>query len=103
MARPVDPQRPGYLLATAVAGLIGFLGNEWVAVYRIRAGRRVGSAAPQAGGHHPPARGCVASAAREADGHHARVDGFTSLAVVAGAAGVALGFELADPLVGLAI
>jgi len=83
--RLVDPQRPGYLLATAVAGLIGFLGNEWVAVYRIRAGRRLGSAA------------------LEADGHHARVDGFTSLAVVAGAAGVALGFELADPLVGLAI
>ena len=83
--RLLDPQRPGYLLATAVAGVIGFLGNEWVAVYRIRAGRRLGSAA------------------LEADGHHARVDGFTSLAVVAGAAGVALGFELADPLVGLAI
>ena len=81
--RLLDPQRPGYLLATAVAGVIGFLGNEWVAVYRIRAGRRLGSAA------------------LEADGHHARVDGFTSLAVVAGAAGVALGFELADPLVGL--
>ena len=49
---------------------------------------------------HRPA---VGSAALEADGHHARVDGFTSLAVVAGAAGVALGFELADPLVGLGI
>lgn len=83
--RFVHPQAPGYLLATAIAGLIGFLGNEWVAVYRIRTGRRIGSAA------------------LEADGHHARVDGFTSLAVVVGAAGVALGFELADPLVGLGI
>ena len=85
VTRFVHPQAPGYLLATAIAGLIGFAGNEWVAVYRIRTGRRIGSAA------------------LEADGHHARVDGFTSLAVVAGAAGVALGFELADPLVGLGI
>lgn len=83
--RFVHPQAPGYLLATAIAGLLGFAGNEWVAVYRIRTGRRIGSAA------------------LEADGHHARVDGFTSLAVVAGAAGVAFGFELADPLVGLGI
>jgi divalent metal cation (Fe/Co/Zn/Cd) transporter len=55
-----------YLLPVAVAGLIGFAGNEWVAVYRIRTGRRIGPAA------------------LEADGYHARVDGFTSLAVVAG-------------------
>jgi len=83
--RLVDPHRPDYLLATAIAGVIGFIGNEWVAVYRIRAGRRLGSAA------------------LEADGYHARIDGFTSLAVVAGVIGVTLGFELADPLVGLAI
>lgn len=83
--RLVHPQAPGYLLLTAIAGLIGFAGNEWVGVYRIRAGRRLGSIA------------------LEADGHHARVDGFTSLAVVLGAGGVALGFPLADPLVGLAI
>jgi cation diffusion facilitator family transporter len=83
--RLLNPQEPGYLLATALAGVVGFLGNEWVAVYRIRAGRRLGSAA------------------LEADGYHARVDGFTSLAVVAGAAGVALGFQLADPIVGLGI
>jgi len=83
--RLIDPQRPSYLVATAIAGVIGFVGNEWVAVYRIRAGRRLGSAA------------------LEADGYHARVDGFTSLAVVAGVLGVAAGFELADPLVGLAI
>jgi cation diffusion facilitator family transporter len=45
----------------------------------------------------------VGSAALEADGYHARIDGFTSLAVVVGVAGVALGFELADPIVGLLI
>jgi cation diffusion facilitator family transporter len=83
--RLLNPHEPDYLLATALAGLVGFAGNEWVAVYRIRSGRRLGSVA------------------LEADGHHARIDGFTSLAVVAGAAGVALGFRLADPLVGLAI
>lgn len=83
--RLIHPSAPGYLLAVTIAGLIGFAGNEWVAVYRIRSGRRIGSAA------------------LVADGHHARIDGFTSLAVVAGAAGVALGYPLADPLVGLAI
>jgi cation diffusion facilitator family transporter len=83
--RLIHPQTPDYLLATAIAGLVGFLGNEWVAVYRIRSGRRIGSAA------------------LEADGHHARIDGFTSLAVVAGVAGVALGVPAADPIVGLLI
>jgi cation diffusion facilitator family transporter len=83
--RLIHPQTPGYLLATAIAGLVGFLGNEWVAVYRIRSGRRIGSAA------------------LEADGHHARIDGFTSLAVVAGVGGVALGVPAADPIVGLLI
>jgi cation diffusion facilitator family transporter len=83
--RLIHPQTPDYLLATAIAGMVGFLGNEWVAVYRIRSGRRIGSAA------------------LEADGHHARIDGFTSLAVVAGVAGVALGVPAADPIVGLLI
>jgi cation diffusion facilitator family transporter len=83
--RLVDPLEPSHLPVVALAGLIGFAGNEWVAVYRIRTGRRIGSAA------------------LEADGYHARVDGFTSLAVVAGAAGVAVGFRLADPLIGLGI
>lgn len=68
-----------------VAGLIGFAGNEAVAIYRIRVGRRIGSAA------------------LVADGVHARIDGFTSLAVVVGAIGVLLGFPLADPIVGLLI
>ena len=68
-----------------VAGFLGFLGNELVAVYRIRIGRRIGSAA------------------LVADGLHARTDGFTSLAVVLGAIGVILGFPLADPIIGLLI
>ncbi|HEY4224287.1 MAG TPA: cation diffusion facilitator family transporter [Pseudolysinimonas sp.] len=67
------------------AGLIGFAGNEAVAIYRIRVGRRIGSAA------------------LVADGVHARTDGFTSLAVVVGAVGVMLGFPLADPIVGILI
>lgn len=72
----------GWVLA---AGLVGFAGNELVAIYRIRVGRRIGSAA------------------LVADGIHARTDGFTSLAVVAGVIGVWLGFPLADPIVGLLI
>ena len=68
-----------------VAGLLGFAGNEAVAIYRIRVGQRIGSAA------------------LVADGVHARIDGFTSLAVVLGALGVMLGFPLADPIVGLLI
>ncbi|MGN6204412.1 cation diffusion facilitator family transporter [Humibacter sp.] len=68
-----------------VAGLIGFAGNELVAVYRIRVGRRIGSAALMA------------------DGVHARLDGITSLSVVLGAIGVLLGFPLADPIIGLLI
>ena len=83
--RLVNPSPPGHLPATAIAGVVGFIGNEWVAVYRLRAGRRVGSAA------------------LVADGYHARIDGVTSLAVVAGVIGVALGFDLADPIVGLLI
>jgi cation diffusion facilitator family transporter len=83
--RLVHPQAVSHLWVVAAAGVIGFLGNEIVARYRIVVGRRIGSAA------------------LVADGLHARTDGFTSLAVVLGAGGVALGFPLADPLVGLAI
>jgi cation diffusion facilitator family transporter len=83
--RLIDPQPIHHVGWVAVAGLIGFAGNELVAAYRIRAGRRIGSAA------------------LVADGLHARTDGVTSLAVVVGAAGVALGFPLADPIVGLVI
>ena len=83
--RLADPQRLDNLGWVAAAGLIGFLGNEAVAMYRIRVGRRIGSAA------------------LVADGVHARTDGFTSLAVLLGAFGVWLGFPLADPIIGLVI
>jgi cation diffusion facilitator family transporter len=69
----------------AVAGMVGFLGNELVARYRIRTGRRIGSAA------------------LVADGLHARTDALTSLAVLLGVCGVAIGWHWADPVVGLAI
>lgn len=83
--RLVDPRPLEHLSWVLAAGVIGFLGNEAVAVYRIRVGRRIGSAA------------------LVADGMHARTDGFTSLAVVLGALGVMAGFPLADPIVGLLI
>jgi cation diffusion facilitator family transporter len=69
----------------AAAGFIGFLGNEIVAVFRIRVGRQLNSAA------------------LVADGYHARTDGLTSLAVVLGAFGVWMGYPLADPIIGLLI
>jgi cation diffusion facilitator family transporter len=83
--RLVNPRPIEHLGWVAVAGLFGFLGNEWVALYRLRVGRRIGSAA------------------LVADGLHARTDGFTSLAVLIGAGVAALGFPLADPVVGLLI
>lgn len=79
---PVAIEHVGWV---AAAGLVGFIGNEFVAAYRIRVGRRIGSAA------------------LVADGLHARTDGFTSLAVLFGAGGVALGFPLADPIIGVII
>ncbi|RAY11580.1 cation diffusion facilitator family transporter [Actinomadura craniellae] len=83
--RLVDPQDVRALGWVAVAGLVGFAGNEWVARYRIRVGREIGSAA------------------LVADGLHARTDGFTSLAVLASAGGTAAGIPLADPVIGLLI
>lgn len=83
--RLLDPQPVTHLLAVAAAGLVGFIGNELVARYRIRVGRQIGSAA------------------LVADGLHARTDGFTSLAVLVGAGGVALGWNWADPVIGLVI
>ncbi len=85
IARLIEPAPLNHLSWVAAAGLVGFIGNELVAVYRIRVGRRIGSAALRA------------------DGLHARADGLTSLAVVLGAAGVAAGFPAADPVVGLVI
>jgi cation diffusion facilitator family transporter len=83
--RFLQPQPMANLGWVLAAGLIGFAGNELVAIYRIGVGRRIGSAA------------------LVADGVHARADGFTSLAVVLGVIGVWAGFPLADPVVGLLI
>jgi cation diffusion facilitator family transporter len=82
LLHPHDVRNVGWVIA---AGVVGAVGNELVAVYRIRVGRRIGSAA------------------LVADGLHARTDGLTSLAVVIGAIGVAAGFQKADPIVGLLI
>lgn len=83
--RLFNPQDVDYLGLVAAAGIVGFIGNEVVAIYRIRIGRQIGSAA------------------LIADGYHARTDGLTSLAVLLGAIGVGLGFPAADPIVGLLI
>jgi cation diffusion facilitator family transporter len=83
--RLVDPREPEHLAVLAGAGLLGFVGNWIAAIIRGRAGRRLDSPA------------------LIADGDHARADAYVSLAVVASAAVVALGLEIADPLIGLAI
>lgn len=83
--RLMHPQPVRHLWVLALAGVVGFVGNELVARYRIVVGRRIGSAA------------------LVADGLHARTDGFTSLAVVLGAIGVAVGLPVADPVIGLLI
>jgi len=83
--RLIHPVAVEHVAWVAAAGIVGFLGNEGVASYRIRVGRRIGSAA------------------LVADGLHARTDGFTSLAVLFGAIGVALGYPVADPVVGIII
>ena len=83
--RLIDPRPLENIGVLFVAGIVGLVGNELVALYRIREGRAIGSAA------------------LIADGYHARTDGFTSLAVALGALGVWAGFERADPVAGLAI
>jgi cation diffusion facilitator family transporter len=83
--RLVNPREVRFIGVVFLAGVVGFLGNELVAIYRIRVGRAIGSAA------------------LVADGKHARVDGLTSLAVAAGAAGMWLGFDRADPVVGILV
>jgi cation diffusion facilitator family transporter len=83
--RLIHPRNVTHLWAVAAAAVVGFAGNEIVARYRIRVGRRIGSAA------------------LIADGLHARTDGFTSLAVLLGASGLALGWRQADPIIGLVI
>ncbi|MEO5702398.1 MAG: cation diffusion facilitator family transporter [Gammaproteobacteria bacterium] len=81
----IDPQPVEYLGWVTAAAIIGFIGNEAVAIFRIRVGKEIGSAA------------------LIADGNHSRVDGFTSLAVLIGVIGVWAGFPILDPLVGIAI
>ena len=83
--RLIDPREIERVGALAAAGVLGFVGNWIAAIVRTRAGRRLDSPA------------------LIADGHHARADAYVSLAVVAGAAAVAVGADIADPLIGLAI
>lgn len=83
--RLVNPEPIDHLAVLALAGAFGFVGNELAAQIRLRAGRRLDSAA------------------LIADGNHARVDGLVSLAVVASAAVVGIGLPIADPLIGLVI
>jgi cation diffusion facilitator family transporter len=83
--RLIHPEDLTHLWALAGAGVAGFIGNEIAAVVRLRAGHRLNSPA------------------LVADGYHARTDGFVSLGVIASAGLVALGAEVADPLIGLAI
>lgn len=81
----IDPHAPEQLLALGIAGAIGFVGNELAAQVRLRAGRRVDSAA------------------LVADGYHARSDGFISLGVMLSAGLVALGVPIADPVIAIVI
>ena len=83
--RLIHPQQLSHLWILAAAGMVGFVGNEFAAHVRLRAGRR------------------LASPALIADGKHARVDGFVSLGVIASALVVGIGFPRADPIVGLLI
>lgn len=83
--RLIHPEELSNLWVLALAGAIGFTGNEIAAQIRLRAGRR------------------LASPALIADGNHARVDGFVSLGVIASAGVVAIGVEVADPIIGLLI
>jgi cation diffusion facilitator family transporter len=85
LTRLMSPQPVAYLGTVMAASILGFLGNEAVALFRNKVGEEIGSAA------------------LIADGYHAQVDGWTSLAVLVGAVGVWLGYPLADPLVGLLI
>ncbi len=85
ISRLINPETPTHLFALAAAGLVGYLGNWIAAQVRTKAGHRLDSPA------------------LIADGHHARADAYVSLAVVATAGAVAVGFPAADPLIGLAI
>jgi cation diffusion facilitator family transporter len=81
----IHPTPLGHATRVMAAAVIGFVGNEFVAIIRMKTGREIGSAA------------------LEADGRHAQIDGFTSLAVFFGALGSLLGFPISDPVIGLVI
>ena len=83
--RLVHPEPVGDLPVVAVAAVVGYLGNELCAQIRWRTARKIGSVS------------------LEADAWHSRLDGLTNLAVLGGVAGIAFGFPLADPLVGLGV
>ena len=85
IVRLIDPREVEHLGALAAAGAVGFAGNWWAAIVRTNAGRRLDSPA------------------LVADGDHARADAYVSLAVIASAVVVAIGLDIADPLIGLAI
>ena len=85
IVRIITPEAPDHLLALALAGAIGFLGNMAAASIRTRAGKRLDSPA------------------LVADGNHARADAYVSLGVILSAIVVAIGFDLGDPLIALAI
>jgi cation diffusion facilitator family transporter len=85
VARLAHPRPVSGLPAVAIAAVAGFAGNELVAWYRIRTGRRIGSAA------------------LVADGLHARIDGLASMAVLLAVGGMAIGWAWADPVTGLLI
>jgi cation diffusion facilitator family transporter len=85
VSRLINPNAPDHLVALALAGAIGVVGNYIAALVRTRAGRRLNSAA------------------LIADGAHARADALVSGAVIVTAGAVALGATIADPLIGLAI
>lgn len=85
VTRFLNPQPIAHLQAVAFAAIIGCVGNEVVAKFRMKVGKEIGSAA------------------LVADGYHARIDGFTSLAVLIGAIGAWLGYPILDPLIGILI
>jgi cation diffusion facilitator family transporter len=83
--RLINPRDVEHLAVLAAAGALGFVGNWIAAIIRTRAGHRLDSPA------------------LIADGAHARADAYVSLAVIASAAAVAIGLQVVDPLIGLAI
>ncbi len=83
--RLLNPEPLTNLGWIAAAALIGFAGNELVALLQIRVGKQIGSAA------------------LVADGQHARTDGLTSLAVLAAAFGSWIGLPILDPIIGFLI